>query len=64
MRAKHFSRKALSPTASTSSTSRMGSSRREITEKAMRTFIPLDRCLYGVSTKSPMPANSMISSKL
>ena len=33
-----------------------------MTANAMRTFMPLERCLYGVSRKSPMSANSMISS--
>ncbi len=45
-------RKALSPTASTSSTRMMGSSRRDATANAMRTFMPLDRCLYWASIEA------------
>ena len=58
----HFLRNALSPTASTSSTSRIGSSIRVTIENASRARMPLEKCMTGVSTNRCTPAHFMISS--
>ena len=59
----HLRRNALSPTARTSSTSRIGSSIRVTIEKASRALMPLEKCITGVSTNRVTPAHRMISSK-
>ena len=55
---------SASPTASTSSTSRISGSRCAATANASRTYIPLEYRFTGVSMNFSTPANSTISGNL
>ena len=54
---------SASPTASTSSTSRISGSRCAATANASRTYIPLEYRFTGVSMNFSTPENSTIASK-
>ena len=60
---RHLRWNSASPTASTSSTTRISGSRCAATANARRTLMPVLYRFTGVSRNSPMPANSTISSK-
>ena len=60
---RHFRWNSASPTASTSSTTRISGSRCAATANASRTLMPELYRFTGVSRNPPMPAKSMISSK-
>ena len=57
---RHFCWNWASPTASTSSTTRISGSRCDATANASRVYIPLEYRLTGVSRNSPISANSTI----
>ena len=62
MRSWHCSWNAASPTASTSSTSRMSASRCAATAKPSRMYMPDEYHLTGMSMNGPTPANATMRS--